>query len=225
LGIYSAGVVGHLRRWSRHHGVYLIADEIAAGMGRLGAMLASHLVPQQTSDDRRLPDFAVVSKGLTAGFLPLSAVLTTDEIYAIFDGDGPERAFLHSNTYTGNALGVAAALAALDVYADEDILATVRSTAALLRAELTSLVEQRPFLSQPRAAGLVAAIDLAGRDGQPLDPRHRTGRRVHREALARGALLRPLGDSMYLFPPLVTPPKDLRAMIAILAESIDAVCG
>jgi adenosylmethionine-8-amino-7-oxononanoate aminotransferase len=120
---------------------------------------------------------------------------------------------------------VAAALAALDVYADEDILATVRAGASLLRAELARLVEQRPFLQQPRAAGLVAAIDLAGRDGQPLDPRARTGRRVHREALARGALLRPLGDSMYLFPPLVTRPDDLRAMIAILADSIDAVCG
>jgi adenosylmethionine-8-amino-7-oxononanoate aminotransferase len=221
MRLYSPALLAHLRRWSRAHGVYLIADEIAAGMGRLGAMLASHLI---VGDDV-LPDFAVVSKGLTAGFLPLSAVLTTDEIYEVFDGDGPERAFLHSNTYTGNALGVAAALAALDVYADEDILATVRAGASLLRAELARLVEQRPFLQQPRAAGLVAAIDLAGRDGQPLDPRARTGRRVHREALARGALLRPLGDSMYLFPPLVTRPDDLRAMIAILADSIDAVCG
>src|SRR6185436_7100509 len=120
--------------------VYLISDEIAAGMARLGGMLANHLA------EAALPDFAVLSKGLTAGFLPLSAVLTTDEIYAIFDGDSLARAFLHSNTWTGNALGVAAALTALDVYADEDILATVRAGGAILRRELAALVADRPFL-------------------------------------------------------------------------------
>ena len=228
MRLYSPALLDHLRRWSRAHGVYLIADEIAAGMGRLGVMLASQLAPQAriasgATDPRFLPDFVVVSKGLTAGFLPLSAVLTTDEIFAIFDGDGPERAFLHSNTYTGNALGVAAALASLDVYAGEDILATVQARARLLRELLTDLVAPRPFLRQPRTAGLVAAIDLVGRDGQPLDPRRRTGRRVYREGLARGALLRPLGDSMYLFPPLVTSPEDLRAMVAVLGDAIDAV--
>jgi adenosylmethionine-8-amino-7-oxononanoate aminotransferase len=217
MRLYSPALLSRLRAWSRAHGIYLIADEIAAGMGRLGAMLASHLAPGP------LPDFAVVSKGLTAGFLPLSAVLTTDEIYAIFDGDSLARAFLHSNTWTGNALGVAAALAALDVYADDDILATVRDGGALLRAELAALAATRPFLRRPRGAGMMAAIDLCARDGQPLDTHLRTGRRVYKEAVARGALLRPLGDTMYLFPPLNTLGKDLRAMVAVLADSVDAV--
>jgi adenosylmethionine-8-amino-7-oxononanoate aminotransferase len=220
MRLYSPALLERLRGWTRAHGVYLIADEIAAGMGRLGAMLATHLAGASAEV---LPDFVVLSKGLTAGFLPLSAVLTTDEIYAIFDADGPERAFLHSNTYTGNALGVAAALAALAVYADEDILTTVRARATILRDELAALVEARPFLRQPRAAGMVAAVDLARPDGQPLDPARRTGRRVYQEAVARGALLRPLGDTMYLFPPLDTAPGDLRAMFAVLASSIDAV--
>jgi adenosylmethionine-8-amino-7-oxononanoate aminotransferase len=219
MRLYSPALLAHLRRWSRAHDVYLIADEIAAGMGRLGAMLASHLAgPDQ------LPDFALLSKGLTAGFLPLSAVVTTDEIYALFDGDGPARAFLHSNTYTGNALGVAAALAALDVYADQEFLANVGAGAAVLRAELAALVAARPFLRQPRAAGMMAAVDLAARDGSPLDPRQRTGRKIYGEALARGALLRPLGDTMYLFPPLVATAQELREMVAILAASIDAIC-
>jgi adenosylmethionine-8-amino-7-oxononanoate aminotransferase len=200
--------------------VLLIADEIAAGMGRVGAMLASHLAPGGTE---ALPDFAVVSKGLTGGFLPLSAVLTTDEIYALFDGDSPRRAFLHSNTWTGNALGVAAALASLDVYADEEILSTVAARGALLRDELAALVMKRPFLRGLRALGMVGAIDLVRPDGQSLDPSLRTGKRVYREAVTRGALLRPLGDTMYLFPPLTTAPDDLRAMITILGESIDAV--
>jgi adenosylmethionine-8-amino-7-oxononanoate aminotransferase len=150
--------------------------------------------------------------------------VTTDEIYALFDGDGPTRAFLHSNTYTGNALGVAAALAALDVYAGEDFLANVEAGAAVLRAELTALVHARPFLRQPRAAGMMAAVDLAARDGSALDPRERTGRKIYREALARGALLRPLGDTMYLFPPLVATAQELREMVAVLAASIDAIC-
>jgi adenosylmethionine-8-amino-7-oxononanoate aminotransferase len=219
MRLYSPALLSRLRQWSREHGVYLIADEIAAGMGRLGAMLASHLAPADG-----LPDFAVLSKGLTAGFLPLSAVLTTDEIYAIFDGDSLASAFLHSNTWTGNALGVAAALAALDVYADEDILTAVRSGGAILRQELAALVQGRPHLRRPRSAGMMAAVDLAGSDGRPLDPRLRTGRRVYREAVARGALLRPLADTMYLFPPLNTRADDLRAMVAVLAESVDAVC-
>jgi adenosylmethionine-8-amino-7-oxononanoate aminotransferase len=180
-------------------------------------MLASHLVPGA------LPDFAVVSKGLTAGFLPLSAVLTTDEVYAIFDGEGLARAFLHSNTWTGNALGVAAALAALDVYADEEILTEVTAGGAILRAELAALAESRPFLRRPRGVGMMAAIDLAQPDGHPLDTQLRTGRQVYRAAVARGALLRPLGDTMYLFPPLNTRGEDLRAMLAVLADSVDAV--
>jgi adenosylmethionine-8-amino-7-oxononanoate aminotransferase len=221
MRLYSPALLAHLRRWSRQYGVLLIADEIAAGIGRLGAMLATHLVPGAPAEI--LPDFAVVSKGLTAGFLPLSAVLTTDDIYALFEGDSPARAFLHSNTWTGNALGVAAALAALDVYAGDDILATVRARGAVLREEMAAMVARRPFLRGLRGLGMMAAIDLATLDGQTLDASLRTGRRVYREAVTRGALLRPLGDSMYIFPPLDTAPEDLRAMVTVLGESIDAV--
>jgi adenosylmethionine-8-amino-7-oxononanoate aminotransferase len=218
MRLYSPALLPRLRAWASAHGVYLIADEIAAGMGRLGTMLATELAPGEAR-----PDLLVLSKGLTAGFLPLSAVLTTDAIYALFDGDSPERAFLHSNTWTGNALGVAAALAALDAYAGEGILETVRARGTVLRDELTALAAARPFLRQPRGAGMMAAIDLARPDGQPYDPRLRTGRRVYKEAVTRGALLRPLGDTLYLFPPLDTAPEDLRAMVAVLGESIDAV--
>jgi adenosylmethionine-8-amino-7-oxononanoate aminotransferase len=217
MRLYSPALLARLRTWSRAHGVYLIADEIAAGLGRAGAMLASHLAPDA------LPDFAVLSKGLTGGFLPLSAVLTTDEVYDLFDADEVERAFLHSNTYTGNALGVAVALAALDSYADEDILTTVRERGQLLRAEMEALVAPRPSLRGLRTIGLVAAVDLCGPDGQPVDRKLRTGARVHRAALARGALLRPLGDTMYLFPPLNVPAEDLREMVRVLGHSVDSV--
>jgi adenosylmethionine-8-amino-7-oxononanoate aminotransferase len=217
MRLYSPGLLTRLRRWARAHGVYLIADEIAAGLGRLGTMLASHLAPDA------LPDFAVVSKGLTGGFLPLSAVVTTDEVYQLFDADEIERAFLHSNTYTGNALGVAVALAALDTYAEEDVLSTVRERSRLLRSEMEALCAGRPHLRGLRVAGLVAAVDLFAPDGAPLDRRLRTGAQVYREAVTRGALLRPLGDTMYLFPPLNVTPSDLSEIVRILGHSVDYV--
>jgi len=216
---YSPDLLRRLRAWADARGVYLIADEIAAGMGRLGAMLASHL-------SGTLPDFAVVSKGLTAGVLPLSAVLTTDAVYALFDADyGEGRAFLHSNTFTGNALAVAVAGAVLDVFAADDVLGQVAALAPRLRQAIESVAAGRPYLRNARACGLVAAVDIRGRDGGALDTRRRTGWHVFREAVRRGALLRPLGDTMYLFPPLTATADEIAQMVDILAASLDAVVG
>jgi adenosylmethionine---8-amino-7-oxononanoate aminotransferase len=224
MRLLSPAFYARLVSWARARDVYLIADEIAAGMGRLGALLATHLAAGPHDPGSVLPDFVVLSKGLTAGFLPLSAVLTTAEVFTLFDADYFDRkAFLHSNTYTGNALGVAAALATLDAYAEEDVLGQVRERAACLHQEMQAMVRQRPHLTNLRALGMVAAVDLLSREGGPLDPGARTGYRVYGEGLRQGALLRPLGDTMYLFPPLNTPPDDLRAMVRILAESVDAV--
>jgi adenosylmethionine-8-amino-7-oxononanoate aminotransferase len=218
MRLYSPDLLRRLRAWADARGVFLIADEIAAGMGRCGAMLASHLVP------RALPDFAVMSKGLTAGFLPLSAVLTTDAIYRLFDADYVEgRAFLHSNTYTGNALGVAVANAVLDVFADDDILARVAAVGPRLRAALSEIAGSRRCLTNVRGCGMVAAADLRARDGGTLDPARRTGYRVYREAVQRGALLRPLGDTLYLFPPLTVTDEEIAEMAGILADSVDVV--
>jgi adenosylmethionine-8-amino-7-oxononanoate aminotransferase len=221
MQLYSPDLLRRLRAWADGHGVYLIADEIASGMGRLGAMLASHLVPGA------LPDFALLSKGLTGGFLPLSAVLTTDEVYGLFEADYQAgRAFLHSNTYTGNALGVAVAAAVLDVFAGDEILARVAAAGPRLRAALGEVARaRRPALGEVRGCGMVAAVELRGRDAGPLDPKRRTGYAVYREAVRRGALLRPLGDTMYLFPPLTVTTDEIDEMAAILGDSIDAVLG
>jgi adenosylmethionine-8-amino-7-oxononanoate aminotransferase len=219
MQLYSPDLLRRLRAWADRHGVYLIADEIATGMGRLGAMLASHLVPDS------LPDFALLSKGLTGGFLPLSAVLTTDQVYQLFDADyAAGRAFLHSNTYTGNALGVAVATAVLEVFAVDEILARVAASGPRLRAALEAVARaRRPAFGEVRGCGMVAAVELRGRDGGPLDPGRRTGYAVYREAVRRGALLRPLGDTMYLFPPLTVTAGEIDEMAAILGDSVDAV--
>jgi adenosylmethionine-8-amino-7-oxononanoate aminotransferase len=224
---FSPDLLRRLRAWADARGVYLIADEIAAGMGRLGTILASHLAegPGRTSM-AALPDFAVLSKGLTAGTLPLSAVLTTDAVYALFDADYDEgRAFLHSNTFCGNALAVAVANAVLDVFAAEDVLGLVATRGPQLRAALESVAARRPYLHGLRACGMVAAADIRAADGSALDPARRTGYAVYQEAVRRGALLRPLGDTMYLFPPLTTTAAEIDEMAAILADSLDAILG
>jgi adenosylmethionine-8-amino-7-oxononanoate aminotransferase len=227
MRLFSPDLLRRLRAWADARGVYLVADEIAAGMGRLGAILASHLADGAgRTSTSALPDFAVLSKGLTAGTLPLSAVLTTDAIYALFDADyGQGRAFLHSNTFTGNALAVAVANAVLDVFATDDILGRVSSRAPHLRAALESMAARRPYLRGLRACGLVAAVDVCAADGAALDPGRRTGYAVYREAVRRGALLRPLGDTMYLFPPLTSTAPEIDQMISILADSLDTIFG
>jgi len=229
MRLYSPDLLRRLRRWADARGVYLVADEIAAGMGRLGAILASHLAegPGHAAG-AALPDFATLSKGLTGGVLPLSAVLTTDAVAALFEADWAEgRAFLHSNTYTGNALGVAVANAVLDVFASEDILGRVASDGPALRAALRELVARRPDLplAGARGCGMMAAVDLRGTGGAALDPSRRTGYRVYREAVRRGVLLRPIGDTMYLFPPLTVEAADVRTMVTVLEESVSAVAS
>lgn len=229
MRLYSPALLTHLRDWADKHDVYLIADEIAAGMGRLGAILASHLGAGTGNRGRSaipLPDFACLSKGLTGGFLPLSACLTTDAIHQLFDGDYfSGRGFLHSNTWTGHALAVAVGDAVLDLLSDprEDILGQVRRHGAIIRDGLRELADNRPCVTNHRGCGMVAAVDLRQPDGAPLDPRRRTGWHVFQEAVRRGALLRNLGDTLYLCPPLNTPPDDLRAMVTILADSAAAV--
>jgi adenosylmethionine-8-amino-7-oxononanoate aminotransferase len=224
MRLHSPDLLARLRRWADAHGVFLVADEIAAGMGRLGAMLASHLV----GGAQALPDFAVLSKGLTAGFMPLAAVVTTDEVFALIGGSGGKAAgerrpaFLHSNTYAGHALAVAAALGALDAFESEDVLAQVARKGRLLRAALADAARSSAVLAGTRGCGMVAAIDLRAPDGSPLPVAAGAGRRAATEALRRGMLVRPLGDTLYLFPPLNTPDDDLDTMVEILVASATA---
>ncbi len=254
---YSPDLLRRLRGWADANGVYLIADEIAAGLGRCGAVLASQLAmadggwrmadgQDQTKTETgrsshppsaiphppssAWPDFAVVSKGLTAGFMPMSVVLTTEPVYGLFYGpyfDG--RAFMHSNTYAGNALAVAVAHAALDVYAETDILSHVARLGPTLRAKLQALSNRRGDMRNVRGVGMAAAVDLTNPDGTALPAQDRTGYRVYRAAVESraadgcGALLRPLGDSMYLFPPLNSTAEDIDAMVTVLEDAVGRV--
>ncbi|WP_305805660.1 adenosylmethionine--8-amino-7-oxononanoate transaminase [Stenotrophomonas sp. YIM B06876] len=191
------------------HGAFLIADEIATGFGRTGTLFACEQAGV-------MPDLLCLSKGLTGGFLPLSAVLTTQRLYDAFLDDSRERAFLHSHSYTGNPLACAAALATLDIFASDDVIARNRGTAGVMR-ELAAPFTDHPHIADVRQTGMVVAFELA-RDSDrttPFPASARVGLHVYRAALARGVVLRPLGDVVYWMPPYCIDD----AQLALLAQT------
>lgn len=203
-----------LREACDRYGVHLIADEIAVGFGRTGTLFAC----EQAGIT---PDFMALSKGLTGGYLPLCAVLTTDTVYrAFYDDYETLRAFLHSHSYTGNPLACAAALATLDIFEQDDVLGANRVLAAHM-AEALAPLREHPHVAEVRQTGMIAAVEMA-RDGRhPYDWRERRGLRVYRHALTRQALLRPLGNVVYLMPPYVITPEQIDHLAQVAREGID----
>jgi adenosylmethionine-8-amino-7-oxononanoate aminotransferase len=193
------------------HQVHLVADEIAVGFGRTGSLFA-----HQQAGIR--PDFICLSKGLTGGTLPLSAVLTTDEVYAAFWDDAVARGFLHSHSYTGNPLACRAALATLDLFDRTGVLQANVATGARLAAQFAPL-SAHPRVRHARRQGMIFAWDVVTRLPD-------FARRCARHALAQGVLLRPIGHTVYAMPPYVISPEEgehlaagaLAALEATLAE-------
>jgi adenosylmethionine-8-amino-7-oxononanoate aminotransferase len=216
IRLYSPDLIRRLRGWCDVHGVLLIADEIAAGCWRLGEPLACHHAGV-------LPDIAVLAKGITAGALPFSMVLATERLYDGFLGTWASgRAFLHSNTFSGHALGVACAHAVLDTIAAEDLPARVVRSGGRLRARINAACADRPWLAGMRGLGMAVAVDLRRRDGGHLDPAASTGWRAARAATAAGCMLRPLGDTLYLMPPFTASDGELDGMADALVAGADA---
>ena len=202
------------------HGVLLIADEIAVGFGRTGTLFACEQA-------RIAPDFLLLSKGLTGGMLPLSAVLTTQCVYDAFYAEhAAQKAFLHSHSYTGNPLACSAARAVLRVFAGEPVLERNRAAAARM-AELAAPFAARPHVAQVRQTGMILAIELAAdaRARVAFDARDRRGLRAYRHALSRGVLLRPLGDVLYWMPPYCIAENELVLLAKVTGEAIEAACA
>jgi len=209
-----------LREACDRHGVHLIADEVAVGFGRTGTLFAC----EQAGIT---PDFLCLSKGLTGGYLPLSAVLTHESVYeAFYDEYAKLRAFLHSHSYTGNALACAAALASLDIFAADDVLARNRELAAHLGRRAAELADL-PHVAEVRQAGMIVAAEL-GRGGnrrRPFDWQERRGLRVYRHGLQHEALLRPIGNVVYFMPPYVISPEQIDRLVATARDGIrQATC-
>jgi adenosylmethionine-8-amino-7-oxononanoate aminotransferase len=197
-----------MRDITRSIDTFLIADEVFTGYGRTGAMWACELAGVT-------PDLMCVGKGFTAGVLPMAATLATARIYDGFRG-GAERALMHGHTFCGNPLGAAVAREVLAITREDDVVGQVRANAPRIASAFERLAAIEG-VRRVRALGMVGAADL-GEDGY----RGALGWRVFEHALARGAFVRPLGDTVYVTPPFTIGHDDLSLLLSILEESVRA---
>lgn len=210
MRIYDPAFLRAARELTTRYDVFLIADEVFSGYGRTGTFWACEQAGVT-------PDVICAAKGLSGGVLPFAATITTRRIYEGFLG-APERAFYYGHTFCGNPLGAAVAREVLAVYDDEGVLEGLPERASRLAATFRELAEV-PGVAQSRSLGLIGALDLAGGNGY-LD---RAGWRVAEQALARGAYVRPLGNVVYVVPPLNIPLADLDELLEIVRESVRQV--
>lgn len=214
MKIYSQDFLKRLRTWTAERGIHLIADEIMVGLGRTGLPLASQHAAIA-------PDFICLSKGLTSGFLPLSAVITREEIYQLFYDDYQNgNNFLHSHTFSGNALACSVALETLSVLEEEAIYQKVEKSASLLGNFMQDVAQKTKKLKNVRHIGMIAAADLIVPDTQK---QQRVGYQVFQRAIKFGALLRPLGNTLYWLPPLNTDHTTLTDLRDITIKAIEDV--
>jgi adenosylmethionine-8-amino-7-oxononanoate aminotransferase len=198
--------------------VLLIADEVAVGFGRTGTMFACN-------QEAVVPDFLCLGKGLSGGYLPISATLTNDTIYKAFLGKFDQgRTLHHGHTFSGNPLASAAALASLDVFEEEQTLAKLPAKISRLGEHLCRLAEH-PHVGTARQRGFIGALELTSNKATsaPYPGEERRAWRVCREALARGVWLRPLADVLYVMPPLAITIDELNIVMDTLADAIDTV--
>ena len=208
MHMYHPDYLKGARVLTEEHGIHLIADEIMTGFGRTGTMFGC----EQAGIT---PDYMLLSKGLTGGYLPLSVVLTTDEVYSAFYCDYNEhKAFLHSHSYTGNPLACSAALATLDIFESEDILGNNKKKSAYI-AEKLDRFTALSNVKEVRQTGMVTAIELEGYRAE-----ERIGLKVYEYGLKHGVLLRPLGPIVYFMPPYVISYEEIDTMIEVAFEGI-----
>jgi len=210
MKLWKRGLLTELRRFCSGHGVLLIADEVMTGFGRTGTMFACE-------QEGVTPDLTAVAKGLTGGYLPLAATLTTEEIFNAFLGDYNEfKTFFHGHSYTGNQLGCAAALANLRVFEEEQTLDNLRPKIARLRAGLDHCREL-PHVVDVRQIGFIGAVEIG-----PYSVTDRMGIKVCAQMRERGVLTRPIGNTIVLMPPYCVTDQQLDKILRVLAESIEA---
>ena len=217
MKIYPPVYLKKLRDLCSAHHIHLIADEIAVGFGRTGKMFACEHAGIS-------PDLMCLSKGLTAGYLPLSLVVTTDKMYRAFYADYKElRAFLHSHSYTGNALACAVARESLCIFRDDNVLAVNEKKAQIIAAKARRLFADHPYVGEYRQLGMIGALELvADRQAKtPFDWRERVGYGIYRIALEKGVLLRPLGNVIYFMPPYIVQQQDIEKMISVALEAVN----
>jgi adenosylmethionine-8-amino-7-oxononanoate aminotransferase len=212
MAMYHPIYLLRARQLCDKYDVHLIADEIAVGMGRTGTMFACEQAatlsrPENIQEIKGItPDFMCLSKGITGGFLPLSVVMTRDEIYQAFYGDSMSSGFLHSHSYTGNPLACRAALATLDIFAHDNVLAMNRSRAAYLNGIATPLREHRAVRNW-RNTGMIWAFEV-------VTPYADFAQRCFALALENELLLRPIGNTIYFMPPYIMTELEMDLLVS-----------
>jgi len=216
MRMYPPSYLTGLRTLCDEYKIHLIADEIAVGFGRTGSMFACE-------QGGISPDFMCLSKGLTGGYLPMSAVMTSHKIYAAFYAEYTTlRGFLHSHSYTGNALACAAALATMELFEERDVLADNRTLAAQM-LEAVAPLRDHANVGEIRQTGMILAIEMVAQR-EPMvqyDWKQRRGIQVYQYAMAQGVLLRPIGNVIYFMPPYVINSDEIRLLAKVAMAGID----
>lgn len=213
--VHPQGYLAEARRLCDEYNVLLIADEVATGFGRTGRMFACE-------HENVTPDLMAVAKGLSGGYLPLAATLTTEKVFEAFLGDYSEnKTFFHGHSYTGNQLACAAALASLELFGTRNVLGELQGKIELLREGLKKFGEL-PHVGDVRQCGFIGAVELVQDKAtkKPFPYDERTGARVCRRARDKGILLRPLGDVVYFIPPYCISESQLKALLDAALASI-----
>jgi adenosylmethionine-8-amino-7-oxononanoate aminotransferase len=213
MKMHSPHFIATLARAARERGVLLIADEVAVGFGRTGTLFASEQVGVE-------PDLLCVAKGLAAGYLPLAATLATERLFDDFVAEPHAgRHLFHGHTFSGNPLACAVALESLTLFDRNDVLAHVALLGAVLEDSLNEL-RALPTVHAIRRNGVMVGIDVRQSDGAPFDPALRMGQRIAMACRSHGAIVRPLGDTLILNPPLAITEPEARRLVATLAEAL-----
>lgn len=220
MAMYSAHYLLGVAKLAKQYNIHVIYDEIAVGFGRTGTMFAveqmlalAHATGATDDEkDELCPDFMCLSKGLTAGYLPMSCVMTTDEIYQAFYNKKVEKGFLHSHSFTGNPLASVAGLASLELFENEHILQKNQMLSKAMADGLQDLLLQGLPIIHPRQTGMICAFTL--------DFEQNLGKALSQFCLDEGVMIRPIGNQVYLIPPYCTTVEQLQTVFDILIKGI-----
>ncbi|MDA8339441.1 MAG: adenosylmethionine--8-amino-7-oxononanoate transaminase, partial [Nitrospiraceae bacterium] len=216
--VWPEGYLKGVRELCNKYNVLLIADEVATGFGRTGRMFACE-------HENVIPDIMCLSKGITNGYMPLAATITTDEVYNAFLGEFKDlKTFFHGHSYTGNPLACAAAIACIDVFEKEETLKNIQPKIALLEDRLKEIADL-PNVGDVRNKGLIAGIELVKNKStkEPYPWEEKIGWKVACKAREEGVLIRPLGNVIVIMPPLSINIENLNCLMDVIKRAIIAV--
>ncbi|MFW2177434.1 MULTISPECIES: adenosylmethionine--8-amino-7-oxononanoate transaminase [unclassified Moraxella] len=218
MAMYSPNYLLGVAKLAEQYQIHVIYDEIAVGFGRTGTMFAVEQMLALANDNEKdtlCPDFICLSKGLTAGYLPMSCVMTTEAIYQTFYDEKVEKGFLHSHSFTGNPLACASALASLEIFERDNVIERNQTLIQAMADGLQSLIAQGLPIIHPRQTGMIVAFTLDFADVR--------GKALATACLEHGVMIRPIGNHVYLIPPYCTSIEQIKEVFEVLAQGIKAL--